>query len=154
MLRPLVAQRLCQLAHTALARRVRGDRDAALEREEGGDVDDGAPAVEGEVSGLGEHVGADIAAESEDGGEVDLEDGGPVVVGELVGGMALLDAAAVEEDVDSVAVCEDGGHERGDGRGGGEVGGVDCGGTAEGFDGGFGGLVACIALERVRGWRR
>jgi hypothetical protein len=38
-----------------------------------------------------------------------LEDGGPVVVGELVGRVAPLDAAAVEQDVDSVAVAEDGG---------------------------------------------
>lgn len=60
--------------------------------------------------------------------------------------MPFLDASAVEQDVDSVAVCENRGDEGGDGRGGGEVGGVDCGGATEGFDGLLGGLVACVAL--------
>ena len=47
---------------------------------------------------------ADVAAECEDGCEVYLEDGLPVVVWELVRWVSLLDAAAVEQDVDSVAV--------------------------------------------------
>ena len=54
---------------------------------------------------------ADVAAELEHGGEVYLEDGGPVGVREEVGWVPPLDAAAVEEDVDSVAVGEDGGGE-------------------------------------------
>jgi len=60
--------------------------------------------------------------------------------------MPLLYPAAVEQDVNSVSVIEDLGHERGDGGVGGEVGGVDCGFAAEGFDGGFGGLVGGVAL--------
>ena len=50
---------------------------------------------------MGEHVGADGAAEGEGGGEVYLEDGGPVGVGEVRGWVAALDAGAVEEDVDA-----------------------------------------------------
>lgn len=42
---------------------------------------------------------ADFAAEGEDCREVYLQDFVPVVVWELVGGVAALDAAAVEEDV-------------------------------------------------------
>jgi hypothetical protein len=38
---------------------------------------------------------ADFAAECEDSAEVDLQDFVPVVVGELVGRMAALDASAV-----------------------------------------------------------
>lgn len=52
---------------------------------------------------------AEVAAESEDGGEVGLEHGVPVGGGEDGGGVAALDAGAVEED-------------------GGVVGGEDCGG--------------------------
>ncbi|KAL9122797.1 MAG: hypothetical protein Q9187_000642 [Circinaria calcarea] len=62
----------------------------------------------------------------------------PVGVGKLVGEMAALYAAAVEEDVDGMAVCEDGGDEGGDRGLVGEVGGVDDGFAAEGFDGSFG----------------
>lgn len=85
-----------------------------MEGQQGGNVDDCAAAREGEVGGLREHVRAHVAAESEDRGEVYLEHGLPVVVGELVCWVALLDAAAVEEDVDSVAVGEDGGDQGGD----------------------------------------
>lgn len=55
-----------------------------------------------------------VAAEREDRAEVDLQHFVPVVLGELVRGMAALDAAAVQQDVDAVAVCEDLGHEGGD----------------------------------------
>jgi hypothetical protein len=51
-----------------------------------------------------EHVGADVAAEGEDGAKVDLQDGLPVVVWKLVRWMTTLDAGAVEQDVYSVAV--------------------------------------------------
>lgn len=54
---------------------------------------------------------ADVAAEGEDRGEVDLQHGFPVVGGELVRRVAPLDAAAVDEDVDSVRVGEDAGDE-------------------------------------------
>lgn len=43
-----------------------------MEGEEGGDVDDGAAAAQG-VGLSGQKVGAEIAAESKDTGEVDLE---------------------------------------------------------------------------------
>jgi hypothetical protein len=53
-----------------------------------------------------EHVRADFAAEGEDCAEVDLEHFVPVVVGELVRGVAALDTAAVQEYIDVVAVFE------------------------------------------------
>lgn len=61
--------------------------------------------------------------------------------------VAFLNAAAIEQDVDSVTVFQDGGDERGDGGVGGEVCGVDCGFVAEGFDGLFCGLVGGVALD-------
>jgi hypothetical protein len=75
-----------------------------------------------------------------------LENGLPVFVGELVCGMALLDATAVEQDVNSMAVFQDRWGEGGDGGVGGEVCGVDCGFAAEGFDGLFCCLVGVVAL--------
>lgn len=96
-------------------------------------------------------MGADVAAEGEDGGEVYLEDGLPVFVRELVRRVPLLDAAAVEEDVDCVAVFENLGDKRGDGVWGGEVGGVDCGFAVEGFDLLLGGLVGGVALGSMLG---
>lgn len=48
--------------------------------------------------------------------------------------MPSLDAAAVEQDVDSMAVFQDGGCECRDGGLGGEVAGVYCCFAAEGFD--------------------
>ena len=60
--------------------------DSALEREQRGEIDDRAAAAGGAAGGLREHVGADGAAQGEDGGEVDLEDlargGGDALVGE------------------------------------------------------------------------
>ena len=61
--------------------------------------------------------------------------------------MPALDAAAVEQDVDAVAVFEDGGGEGGDGGGVGEVGGVDGGFAAEGLDGELCGLVGGVSLR-------
>jgi hypothetical protein len=63
-------------------------------------------------------VGADVAAECEHCAEIDLEDGLPVVIWELVGRMATLYAGAVEQDLDSVAVLQYLGDEGGDGLGG------------------------------------
>lgn len=77
-----------------------------------------------------------------------MEHGVPVLVWELVRGMPLLDAAAVEQDVYSVAVGKDAGDEGGDGGFGGEVCSVDCGFAAEGLDLLFGSLVTGIALGR------
>jgi len=91
-------------------------------------------------------VRADVAAESEDGVEVDLENGVPVRGGELVGGVPALDAGAVEEDVDTVAGVEDGGDEDGDGGGGGEVCGIDGGFAAKGFNLGLRFLVGGVSL--------
>jgi len=94
-------------------------------------------------------VRADVAAEGEDGVEVDLEDGVPVRGGKLMGGVPALDAGAVEEDVDAVAGVEDGGDEGGDRGGGGEVGGVDGGSAAKSFDLGLCFLVCGVPLEEV-----
>lgn len=70
----------------------------------------------------------------------------PVGVGELVAGVAALDAGAVYEDVDAVALKEDGGDEGGDGGLGGEVGRVDGCFSAEGFDGLFGACFGIVSL--------
>jgi hypothetical protein len=51
-----------------------------------------------------------------------------------VGGISLLDTAAVEQDVDPVSIFQDFGYERGNRGFGGEVCGVDCGFSVEGFD--------------------
>jgi hypothetical protein len=83
-------------------------------------------------------VGADVAGEGEDGVEVDLHDLVEVVVWELVAGVAALDAGAVDEDADLVAVGEDLGDQGGDAGGGAEVGGVDFRLAAELAD-----LVSC-----------
>jgi hypothetical protein len=64
-------------------------------------------------------VCAHVTAQRKHRCEVDLQNGGPVFVGELVRGMAFLDAAAVEQNVDSVAVCKDRGDQSGDGGRGG-----------------------------------
>jgi hypothetical protein len=52
-------------------------------------------------------VRADFAAEGEYCAEVDLKHFVPVDVGKLMGRMAALDATAVQEDIDIVAVFED-----------------------------------------------
>jgi len=70
-------------------------------------------------------VRAHVSAECEDGAQVDLQHFVPVLVWEFVGGMPSLYAAAVEEDVDVVAVGEDFGYEGLYGGLGGEVCGVD-----------------------------
>ena len=48
-----------------------------------------------------------VPAESEDGAQVDLQHCVPVVEGEFVGGVPALDAGAVEQDRDLVAVAGD-----------------------------------------------
>lgn len=61
----------------------------------------------------------DVAAERKGCVEVDLDDFVEVGVGESFGGVAALDAGAVDEDADLVAVGEDARDEGGDVRGGG-----------------------------------
>jgi len=97
-------------------------------------------------------VGADVTAEGEDAGEVYLEDSLPVFVGELMGGVSSLDSAAVQQDVDLVAVFEDCGDEGGDGVVGGQVTCVDLGFAVELLDGFFCGLVGGVALGRLDQW--
>lgn len=90
---------------------------------------------------------ADIPGELEDGRQINLQHGFPVVVGKLVSGVAPLDTAAVEQNVYSMTVFEDSGKEGGDRSFGGEVRRVDCGFAAERLDGLPGGLVGCVALS-------
>lgn len=92
--RPLIAQRLGQLRNTALARCVRRNRQTTLETQERCNIDNGTSAAVG-VWLASKHVRADFAAEGEDCAEVDLEHFVPVVVGELVRGVAALDTTAV-----------------------------------------------------------
>jgi len=72
--RPLVGEALGQLRHGALGRRVRRHGEAALEGEQRGEVDDAALAARHGRDGQVEHVRAGVAAEAEDGVEVDLDD--------------------------------------------------------------------------------
>lgn len=122
---PLIRKRLGHLRHPALTRRIRRHRNSALEREQTAKVDDAALAAQHRVLRQLEHVRGDVAAEREGRVEVDLQHLEEVGVGELLGGVAALDASAVDEDADLVAVGENGGDEGGDGGGGSEVGGVD-----------------------------
>ena len=94
-------------------------------------------------------MGADVAAEREDAREVHLEHGVPVAVWELVSGMPFLYAAAVEQDVDSVAVAKDLGCELGDGVIRGKVCGVDCCLAAKLLDCLFCLLVGLVTLNIV-----
>lgn len=72
--RPLVGEALGDLADGALGCGVGGNSEAALECEQRRKVDDAAAAT-GDGGGLElEHMGADVAAEGEDGVEVDLND--------------------------------------------------------------------------------
>lgn len=58
-----------------------------------------------------------------------------------------MNAAAVEKDVYSMAVFENGREKGAHGLFGGEVRGVDCNFSAERLDGLLGGLVGCVALS-------
>ena len=82
-----------------------------MEGEETRDIDYAAAALQRQIRGLAEHVRPDVAAQREDGRQVYLQHGVPIAVRELVCGVALLDAAAVEQDVDSVSVGQDLGRE-------------------------------------------
>jgi hypothetical protein len=105
--RPLITQRLSQLPYPTLGRRIRRHRDAALERQQRRDIDDSAATAQGQRRRRREHVRADVPAQREDGRQVHLQHGVPVGVGEDVRRVPPLDAAAVEQDVDAVAVGED-----------------------------------------------
>lgn len=147
--RPLIRKALGQLPHGALGRRVRRHRQPALEGQQRRKVDDGpAAARDGRRVQL-QHVRAKVAAQREDGVEVDLHDLVEVGVGEPVARVPALDAGAVDEDADLVAVGEDLGRELGDGGGGAQVGGVDGGFAVEGEDGVTGGCCGVVALFSV-----
>src|SRR5581483_806175 len=91
--RPLVRERLRQLRDAALASRVAGNADAALEREKRGDEHDLAAAAL-------DHPPAELACEDERRAEVDLEHEIPYVVTVLRRGLALDGARVEDEDVD------------------------------------------------------
>jgi hypothetical protein len=152
---PLVGEALCQLADGALGGGVGGHGEAALEGQQRRKVDDAAAAARHGVRVEAEHVGAKVAAEAEDGAEVDLDDLVEVAVGEPVARVPPLDARAVDEDPDLVAVGE---HLLGQGRDllrGRDVGRVDPGLAAELLDGLLGGRDAGVALlEGPAGERR
>lgn len=102
MLRPLVAQRFRQLAHSALAARVGSHVDPALERRHAGCVDDAA------FDSVIDPVSSCVPAEREDGAEVrlhDLVEGG---LGEMGSGETVLDPRGVDEDVEGVSCCDAG----------------------------------------------
>lgn len=72
--RPLIGKALGHLADCALGSSVRGHREATLETEQRAKVDDATAAAGDGRRFEGEHVGAYVAAEGEDGVEVDLHD--------------------------------------------------------------------------------
>lgn len=72
--RPFICEALGDLAHCALGRRVRRDREAALEGEQRGKVDYAAAAAGGGRRFEMQHVCAYVSAEREYGIEVDLHD--------------------------------------------------------------------------------
>lgn len=145
--RPLVGKRLCQLADSTLGSCVGRDSKTALEGKEGCVVDDTAAAASDGRGLQLEHMGADVAAEGEDGVEVDLDDLVEVAVGELFTGVTTLDAGAVDEDADLVLVGEDLGRESSNGFGDSHVCRVDPGFAAELFDGLLGFCDGCISLQ-------
>lgn len=144
---PLVGETLCQLADGALGGGVGGHGEPALEGEQGGEVDDAAAAAGDGGRVEAEHVGASVAAEGEDGVEVDLDHVVEVLVGELFAGVPSLDAGAVDEDADLVAVGEDLGDKPADRHRRGEVGRVDEGLAAELLDGFLCGGGSGVSLE-------
>jgi hypothetical protein len=89
-----------------------------------------------------------ISAECKHRVEVYIQHFIPIVIWELVGGVASLDAAAVEQDVDFVAVRDYFFDQGGYGVSGSEVGGVDFGFAAEFLDFLSCGLVGFVALKR------
>ncbi len=101
--RPLVTHGLRKLSHPAFAGCISRDIQAALEALEGADIDDTATfAVL--VLLLGEHVRADVPAQSEDCRKVDLQYFGPVIVRELVSRVPSLNPAAVQQDVYAMTI--------------------------------------------------
>jgi hypothetical protein len=94
-------------------------------------------------------VCAHVSAQSKHRIEVYVQHFVPVGIWELVGGMASLDAAAVEQDVDLMAVGDDLLDQSGYRRAGCEVGRVDLGFATQGLDLFEGGLVRGVALNRV-----
>lgn len=132
---PLVGEALGDLADGTLGRGVRGHCQAALEGEQRGKVDDAAAAAGGGRGRKLQHVGADVAAEGEDGVEVYLDDLRcmgvliawrgkkqeklvrcyliKVAVGKLLAGVPALDTRAVDEDANLVAVGENLGRQGG-----------------------------------------
>jgi hypothetical protein len=93
---PFITQRFGQLPNTTFTRRVCRYCDSTLECEEGSDIDNGAAASKWEVCCAREHVCAYIAAQSKHRSQIHLQHSSPVLVWKFVGGMALLNASAVE----------------------------------------------------------
>lgn len=60
-------------------------------------------------------MSANIPAQDERSVEIDLQYSIPLVAGELVWSMTALYASAVDEDVNPVLVCKDGGNDAFDG---------------------------------------
>ena len=95
--RPFVGERLRQLGHPSLARRIAGNRDPALEREQRGDEDDLSLAPL-------DHPPPELACQDELGREVHLEHAVPELV-RMLDRRAALDRPGVEdEDVHERAV--------------------------------------------------
>lgn len=132
---PLVGKRLGQLRDGALARRVGRHRQPALEREQAGIVDDGAPAARDGVRLQREHVRAHVARQRKHRPEVHLHHLVEVRVGEHLALVPALDPAAVYQDADLVPVGEHLGRQRRHALGGREVRHVDLGLAAQGEDG-------------------
>lgn len=132
---PLVGKCLGYLGNATFTGGVGGDGDATLEGQEGAEVNDAPLSARGAVFGQLEHMGGDIAAQGKRGVEVDLDHLVEVTIGELLARVTALDARAVDQDADLVALAQDTRDQAGDVGRGGEVGGEDVSFAAEGLDG-------------------
>lgn len=94
-------------------------------------------------------MGADVAAECKHRRQVHLEYGVPIIIWKLVRWMALLNTATIEQDVDSMAICEDFWCELGDGFVRRKVRSIDCCFAAEFFDDLFCLLIGLVTLQIV-----
>lgn len=147
---PLVGKALGQLANSTLGRRVGGHRQAALEGEQRGKVDDGSPATRYRRWLELKHVCAKVAAESKDGAEVDLDHIVEIGVEKLLARVPALDAGAIDKDSDLMAVGQDLGRQLSDIVGGAEVGRVDACFAAKSADGVTGGGCTLVSLSFSR----
>ena len=101
---PTIREALGELAHGALARRVGGDVEPALERQQGREVDHAAAAARRRRRLQPQHVRPHVPAQRERRVQVHLHDGVEVGRRERLGRVPDLDPRAVHQHPDRVPV--------------------------------------------------